>query len=88
MPVKKDKSLCLGCRNDFYNGKNALGVSECWSFQSAEVVTRYKLGWWTTPRSRADFQEVQTLSCHHAPGDYAMMKELPRHILRDEKASA
>lgn len=81
MSAQKHKSLCLGCSNDFYNGKNDLGISECWSFHSAEVVTRYKLGWWTQPRSMRDFQEVQTLSCHHAPGHYAMMKELPRHIL-------
>ena len=28
------KKHCWGVRNDFYNGKNDLGVKECWSFDS------------------------------------------------------
>lgn len=31
---------CLGCRNDFYNGKNEYGVKECWSLQSMKLVRK------------------------------------------------
>ena len=74
---KKDKALCAGCRNDFYNGNNQLGVQECWSFKSAKVCTRYKLHWWTAPTVPGAFTKVTTLSCHHAPGKYAMYEKLP-----------
>lgn len=33
--TKKD---CEGCRNDFYNGNNPMGVKECWSFKTAKIV--------------------------------------------------
>ena len=32
------KSDCSGCKNNFYNGNNSLGVSECWSFAEATMV--------------------------------------------------
>lgn len=46
----KDKAMCSGCRNDWYNteGLDISGMgkrSGCWSFEDAEVVTRYKLAW-------------------------------------------
>lgn len=34
------KTNCAGCRNDFYNGNNSLGVKECWSFKSAKLIFR------------------------------------------------
>jgi hypothetical protein len=76
----KSKQLCKGCRNDFYNGQ---GASECWSFKTAEVVTRYKIGWWTRPTEPGAYRKVETLSCHHCPGQYAMHKELP-HFVKPE----
>ena len=74
MSVKKDKSLCGGCRNDFYNGQ---GAKECWSYKGAKVCARWRLDWWTAPTVPGAFQKVQTLDCHHAPGKYAHYKELP-----------
>jgi len=32
--------LCLGCREDFYNGKNDLGIPECWCLKDAKLVWR------------------------------------------------
>jgi len=29
---------CVGCQQDFYNGKNDLGVKECWSLERAKIV--------------------------------------------------
>lgn len=73
---KKSMEKCQGCRNDFYNDKNPLGVKACWSLKKAKVVTRYRIGWWTTP-SDTSHTKVRTYDCHHAPGKYAMEKSLP-----------
>lgn len=81
--TESDKlNLCVGCRNDFYNGKNKIGVKRCWSLKDAKVVTRYKLGWWTRPDEPGAFQEVTTLTCHHAPGQYAHYEQLPPYAVK------
>ncbi len=71
------QDYCRGCRNDFYNGRNGIGVKECWSLKSARVVTRYRIGWWTNPTSKKAFRKVRTLTCHIAPGEYAYYEQLP-----------
>lgn len=38
------KDDCAGCRNNFYNGNNNLGVQECWSFKGATMKLRKKVG--------------------------------------------
>lgn len=38
---------CAGCRDDFYNGNNPMGVKECWMLKTAKIVTRYRTGTWT-----------------------------------------
>ena len=38
-----DKSRCAGCRNDFYNGNNQIGVTECWHLLTAIVVPRKRV---------------------------------------------
>ena len=35
-----DKTHCNGCRDDFYNGNNDLGVSRCWNLDSAKLMWR------------------------------------------------
>ena len=70
----KSKSMCAGCRDDYYNTSSPGG---CWCFAKAEVVTRYKIGWWTQPLQTGAYEKVETLGCHHAPGKYALHKELP-----------
>lgn len=39
-----DKKHCAGCRNNFYNGNNSLGVDECWSLKTAKMVWRIPVG--------------------------------------------
>lgn len=39
----RNKSRCAGCRNDFYNGNNNLGVKECWSLKDAKVILRKRV---------------------------------------------
>lgn len=57
---------CVGCRDDFYNGKNDLGVPECWLLDSARPVTRTRVGIWQDPPYT--WRPEQTLSCHHPEG--------------------
>lgn len=78
--MKKSKSLCSGCRDNFYNGNNELGVSECWSYKNARVVKRWRIGWWTQQDKKENFDKVTTLSCHNAPGRYAHSEKLPQHL--------
>ena len=35
-----DRKHCTGCRNNFYNGNNDLGVKECWSMKDAKLIMR------------------------------------------------
>lgn len=62
----KSKSMCEGCRDDFYNDKNPYGVKECWSFPEAEVVKRKFVPMSQRPpwNQRAE----TTLSCYQRPG--------------------
>lgn len=59
----KCKSMCTGCRNDFYNINREGG---CWSYKSAEVVTRAQVGTWQNPPYR--WRPRRTLSCHRPEG--------------------
>jgi hypothetical protein len=74
--TEKSKSLCLGCRSDFYN-KTPETDGECWSYEKAQVVTRYRIGWWVEPTVPGAHVRVETLHCHHAPGKYAHRETLP-----------
>ena len=43
------KSDCLGCKQDFYNDKNPLGVKECWHFKTAKLIMRKAVHFDQTP---------------------------------------
>ena len=78
---KSDKlKLCSGCRQNFYNGNNGMGIKECWSLKSARKVRRWRIGWWTPMTSKDGFIPVTTLSCHVETGTAAFMERLPRHL--------
>jgi hypothetical protein len=60
-----DKQMCSGCRDDFYNGHNDIGVKECWMFAKAKVVN--KVGYSSIHCSYGpDTIMKNTLSCWHA----------------------
>ena len=67
---------CQGCRDNFYNGNNDLGVKECWSLNSAEPVTRTRIGIWQAPPY--DWRPEPTLSCHHPEGSVWIGRDDPR----------
>jgi len=63
--LRPQKEMCNGCRDDFYNGHNDLGVEECWMFCSAEVVN--KVGHSSIHCANGpDTIMKKTLSCWHA----------------------
>ena len=61
--IKKNKQLCEGCYDDFYNGKNDLGVEECWSYNNATVTQQKFVPMDMRPPWTGLPIEV-TLSCH------------------------
>ena len=61
-----DKSRCVGCRDDFYNGKNPYGVKECWSFKTAMLVMKKRVHIDQCPPWNQKPEEVP--SCYRASG--------------------
>lgn len=59
------KAMCHGCNDDFYNGKNSLGVTECWMFKESQVVD--KVGYADIHViGGPNLKMVKTLDCWHA----------------------
>jgi len=56
----KKERYCPGCRQDFYNGKNDLGVKNCWHLVDSEV------GWQNVFYSihQTKPKRVRTLNCY------------------------
>lgn len=67
--MSKNKSMCRGCHNDFYNHREPKG---CWSFESAEIVTRIRVGVWENPSYKKERAE-KCLSCFNSQGS-SMLK--------------
>lgn len=62
-----DKKHCSGCRNNFYNDNNPLGVKECWSLKSAKIVSRVRIGHWEEP-PYLNKKSVRVPNCLHGEG--------------------
>jgi hypothetical protein len=67
---------CQGCRDDFYNGKNQLGIRKCWSRDDAFFVTRYEIHKWTPPTRPGAFVKRILPNCYHSD-EYSYHSELP-----------
>ena len=63
---QQKRRLCHGCRDDFYNGHNPLGIKECWGLKSAKQVERVCVGIWDRPPYL--WHPEKTLSCHRPNG--------------------
>lgn len=83
--MREDEKLqhCLGCRDDFYNDKNPMGIKRCWGLKTAKMVTRYKIGTWTRPTEPFAFREVRVFNCYHQDG-CSYYERLPDFVKRDE----
>ena len=74
-----DAKHCSGCRDDFYNDHNPLGVKACWLRDKAQLVTRYRIHRDTMPGSRGAFTKVTVPDCKHGNGWY-YVKALPDFV--------
>lgn len=77
--MPKSKSMCSGCRNDFYN-HNCEG--ECWSFKNAKIVTRMQVGTWQPPPYI--WFGIKCLTCYHAEG-YSMIERSDCRVVKNDK---
>lgn len=75
-----NKKNCTGCRDDFYNGNNEIGVKECWKLKDAKLITRYAIEWWMPMDSINNFTKVTKPNCYHQPGKIAYLNEIPKHL--------
>lgn len=80
--MPKSKEMCSGCRDDFYNRNRSGG---CWSFVTAKVVTRMKVGTFQPPPYIWTPQKC--LSCFHQQG-YSMIQRTDPRVVKDAKAAA
>lgn len=66
MNKQDKKKMCIGCRDNFYNGNNDLGVKECWSLQSAKLVLKRRVS--TSERPPWTTEPELVLSCRREVG--------------------
>ena len=69
-----DAKHCSGCRENFYNDHNPLGIKKCWHLKNAKRVTRWKVYWWALPTTAT---KVRVPECMSQPGEYAYYNEKP-----------
>ncbi len=66
MNKQDKKKMCIGCRDNFYNGNNDLGVKECWGLQSAKLVLKRRVS--TSERPPWTTEPELVLSCRREVG--------------------
>lgn len=62
--MKKSKSMCIGCEDNFYNGNNQLGVKECWMYKTAKIVDKIQIHINQSPPYDKNLAEKR-LNCFH-----------------------
>lgn len=58
-----DKKHCSGCRDDFYNDNNPLGVKKCWHLPRAKLVRRVAVH--VNQRPPWTQKPVRVPNCYH-----------------------
>ena len=74
----KTTEHCSGCRNNFYNGNNGLGVKKCWSLESAKMVTKFELHRDTPMNLRERYFKTKVPSCYHKQG-FVYLDQIPSY---------
>ncbi len=88
MSLSKSEKLkrCAGCNDNFYNGKNDLGIGKCWGLKSAKSVERTMVGIWQSPPYV--WSPQKTLSCHRPNGSIWLNKDYSTMCATPEIAQA
>ncbi len=56
---------CIGCRDNFYNGNNTYGISECWYLKTAKLAERKEVHIDQRPPWKQ--KPMKVLSCYKRP---------------------
>lgn len=62
-----DKQHCVGCKDNYYNGNNDVGIKECWGLKTAKLKTRWRIRW-NVPTFQENFTRCRVPSCFSQPG--------------------
>ena len=80
--MPKSKSMCCGCREDYYNHNQPDG---CWLYKTAKIVQRVFVGTWEPPPYT--WNPRKTLSCWNSVGLHAIGRDDCRVVMpKKEKA--
>lgn len=71
---------CSGCHHDFYNGKNQLGIAECWHLKGATMRTRFRIGTSTPQDQASNFRRERTYHCNQPESGSVLYDQLPEHL--------
>ena len=78
-----DKKHCAGCRQNFYNGNNDMGIKECWMLKTAKVVTRYEIHMDAPMNVRSNYRKVRRPTCFDTGGysgtGTALLDKIPHY---------
>jgi len=77
----KNKTLCAGCRDDFYNHNRSDG---CWGFATAKVLKRVRVGVWQNPPY--EWRPETCLCCYHPQGS-VMLDETDCRVIKAAEAA-
>lgn len=81
--MPKSKTMCRGCRDDFYNRNREGG---CWMYAKARIVERVPVGTWQPPPYER--LPVKVLSCFHCTGTHYLELTDCRIKPKERKAKA
>lgn len=71
----KDSKHCVGCEDNFYNGRNDYGIQKCWNLKSARLITRKMVPSDQPPPWHQPMQKLP--SCYRRKG-YAIFNGNPK----------
>jgi hypothetical protein len=71
-----DAKHCAGCRDDFYNGHNDIGVKECWMLKDAQLKTRFRLSINTPMGQRSGYAKRRVPNCFSQQG-FVYLDQIP-----------
>lgn len=74
----KNTTACAGCRNDFYNGNNPLGVQRCWSVESASIIPRFRLSVNTPMDRKSGYEKLKRPNCYRQDG-FVFLEAIPNY---------